>query len=70
MTGTVFLVLSEKPDHLGTIDTETTVVAIWSDPDVAERFAERYQRQVGRRLVIWVDEWSIDTEPERIGDAA
>lgn len=71
MTRTVHVVLSEKPDHMGETDIDAQIVAIFSDPDRAERFAERYQRQVGRRLIVSVEEWAVDdTIHELRGDAA
>jgi len=70
VTRTVFVVSSELPDHVGTTDIDTQIVAIWSDPDRAERFAERYQRQVGRRLIVSVEEWSVDDPANDRRDAA
>ncbi len=61
MTRVVHVVTSERPDHIGLIDIETTIVAIFSTTDLAERFAERYQRQVGKRLIVSIDEWELDS---------
>lgn len=70
MSRTVYLVMSELPDLGGLMDIDAQVVAIWSTSEKAERFAARYQRMVGRRLIVSVEEWAIDSYPDPRMEAA
>lgn len=63
MTHPVYLVMSESiPEGQG--ETVTRVVALLSDPDEADRFRDRYQRQCGGRETVWVDDRRVDDEDD------
>lgn len=68
MTCPIYLVMSESiPEGLS--ETVTRVVALLSDPDEADRFRDRYQRQCGGRETVWIDDRRLD-DPDDYLDIA